>query len=122
MERTRDTRPPDPEQGPPVRTVGILAVAGFGLCVAVAAIGASSEFAADRGIAVVAHVLVVAAPVSAGLYAISRQRATRFGWLLVIAGFVSAPTVLAETGNSVLYSIGRVDAWIVEVMLVYLVL
>jgi PAS domain S-box-containing protein len=102
--------------------LGILALAGFGLCAGVGAIAASSAYAADRGIAVVGHVLVVAAPVGAGLYAIFRQRATRFGWLLVVFGFVSAPTVLAETGNSLLYSIGRVDSWVVELMLVYLVL
>jgi PAS domain S-box-containing protein len=97
-------------------------VAGLGLSVAAAAIAASSPFAAAPEVAVVAHVLVVAAPVGAGLYAILRQRATRFGWLLVIAGLLSAPTVLAETGNSPLYSIGRVDVWLVELMVVYLVL
>ena len=62
MERTRDRAPPDTEQQP-VLMVGILTVAGIALCGAVAGIAASSEFAADRGIAIVAHVLVVAAPV-----------------------------------------------------------
>jgi PAS domain S-box-containing protein len=122
MDRTRDRGPPDQRPRVPVWTVVALSALGVSLCVAAAVVAASSPFANHPGVAGAAHVLLIGAPIAAGLYAVSGQPASRFGWLLVLAGLVWAPTMLAESGNSVLYSIGRVAAWLVEPMLVYLVL
>jgi PAS domain S-box-containing protein len=68
------------------------------------------------------HALVIAAPISAGLYAVYRQPRARFGWLLVLAGVLWSPTMLAESSDGVLYSIGRVSVWLAELLLIYLVL
>ena len=76
------------------------------------------------GVAATVHALVIAAPIGAGLYALYSQPASagRFGRLLVLSGFLWSPTLLAESANSVLYSAGRVSAWLAEVVLVYVVL
>src|SRR4051812_21337526 len=124
VDRNPEPRSPDePQAEVSTATVGLIALAAFGLSGGAAALAASSPFDARYGgVAVAAHVLVIAAPVFAGLYAITRRRATRFGWLLVAAGFAWAPTALAESGNSLLYTLGRIDVWVVELMLIYLVL
>jgi PAS domain S-box-containing protein len=122
MDRSRDRELSDREPGVPVWTLAALSAVGISLCVAAAVVAAFSPFAGHRGFEAAAHVLVIAAPMAAGLYAVSRQPASRFGWLLVLAGVVWAPTLLADSGHSVPYSIGRVAAWLVEPMLMYLVL
>jgi len=70
------------------------------------------------------HVLVIAAPIAAGLYALRTQPAPadRFGWVLLVAGVLWSPTLLAESADSVAYSVGRVAAWLAEAVLVYVVL
>ena len=59
---------------------------------------------------------------AAGLYAVYRNPGGRFGWLLLLAGVLWSPTMLAESSDSVLYSFGRVSVWFAELLLVYLVL
>ena len=59
---------------------------------------------------------------AAGLYAVYRNPGGRFGWLLLLAGVLWSPTMLAESSDSVLYSIGRVSVWFAELLLIYLVL
>ena len=63
------------------------------------------------------HALVIAAPIGAGLYALYSQPASagRFGRLLVLSGFLWSPTLLAESADSLLYSVGRISAWSAEV-------
>src|SRR4051794_10496287 len=106
----------------PASTLAALAALGTVLCVGAAAIAARSPFGERTAVSLTAHVLVIAAPIGAGLYAISGRRASRFGWLLILAGLVWAPSVLAESGHSLPYSVGRIAAWLVEPMLIYLVL
>jgi signal transduction histidine kinase len=66
--------------------------------------------------------LLVATPIAVGVYAWRDGLHARFGRLLVIAGFASFLATLAGSGNDVLYSVGRVAGWWVEVGIVYLVL
>ena len=66
--------------------------------------------------------LVIAAPMAAGLYAAYRHLGGRFGWLLMLAAVLWSPTMLAESSDDVLYSVGRVWVWFAELLLVYLVL
>jgi PAS domain S-box-containing protein len=122
MDRKADDEAPIHGRQVPLRTLAALAALGTALCVIAAVLAENSPFGDRTGVAVVAHVLVIAAPIGAGLYAVSGRRASRFGWLLVLAGLVWAPTMLAESGNGVAYSLGRISAWIVEPMLIYLVL
>jgi signal transduction histidine kinase len=65
---------------------------------------------------------MVGVPIVVGIYAWHRRPDDRFGPLLVAVGFGWFLTTLAESGNSVVYSVGRVAGWLVELGLVYLIL
>ena len=65
---------------------------------------------------------MVAVPIAVGLYAWHRRPDERFGPLLVAAGFGWFLTTLAESDDSLVYSIGRVSGWVVEIGLVWLIL
>ena len=101
-----------------------VAAAGLALSAAAVAVTLSGAGPEPRWPAAIVHALVIAAPIAAGLYALYSQPASagQFGRLLVLSGFLWAPTLLAESADSVLYSMGRVSAWVAEVVLVYVVL
>jgi PAS domain S-box-containing protein len=99
-----------------------LGAAGVALSAAAAWIAATGAGSEPRGFGAAVHALVIAAPISAGLYAVYRQPRGLFGWLLVLAGVLWSPTMLAESSDAVLYSIGRVWVWFAELLLIYLVL
>ena len=107
---------------PPVAGLAALGAAGVALSAAAAWIAATGAGPAPRGFSAVVHALVIAAPIAAGLYAVRVNPRGRFGWLLILAGVLWSPTMLAESPDSVLYSIGRVWVWFAELLLVYLVL
>jgi signal transduction histidine kinase len=87
-----------------------------GIAVAVTLAGTDSPFAATgRG-------LMVAVPVAVGCYAWHRRPGELFGPLLIVTGFGWFLTTLAESDDELLYSVGRVASWLVELELVYLVL
>src|SRR5215208_1675786 len=125
-----DTRPPSRlsatgavhEAAPPVAGLAALGAAGVALAAAAAWIGATGAGTERPEFAAAAHALVIAAPIAAGLYAVYRHPTGRFGWLLVLAGFLWSPTMLAESSDSVVYSIGRVWVWFAELLVIYLVL
>src|SRR4051812_31531228 len=94
-------------------------VAATGVAVLVAGSGHTGKGVA---LAAIARGLMVAAPIAVGLWAWHRRPEERFGQLLVAAGFGWFLTTLAESSDSVLYSVGRVAAWAVECGIVYLVL
>src|SRR5215217_9226905 len=101
----------DREVTPPVAGLAALGAAGVALSAAAAWIAATGAGSEPRGFSAVVRALVIAAPTAAGLYAMYRNPRGRFGWLLVLAGVLWAPTMLAEASDSVLYSLGRVWAW-----------
>jgi PAS domain S-box-containing protein len=107
---------------PPVAGLAALGAAGVVLSAAAAWIAATGAGSEPRGFTAAAHALVIAAPIAAGLYAVYRNPGGRFGWLLLLAGVLWSPTMLAEASDSVLYSIGRVSVWFAELLLIYLVL
>jgi signal transduction histidine kinase len=76
----------------------------------------------DWFIRALVEALVIGLPFAAGLYATSSPRTQRFGVLLIAAGVVWSLSALAESSNSVLYSLGRVSAWLIFPILAYLVL
>ena len=69
-----------------------------------------------------ARALSVAAPVGVGLYALRRPPFQRFGALLLGTGAVWFLTTLTNADDSVVYSFGRIAAWLVEPLLLYLLL
>ena len=64
----------------------------------------------------------MAAPIGAGLYAMSRPPFERFGAFLTAFGFIWFVASLSNAGDELLYSIGRVAGWAGEVVLIYLLL
>ena len=127
LSHTRPTSRPsatgaDRELAPPVAGLAALGAAGVALSAAAAWIAATGAGSEPRGFSAAVHALVIAAPMAAGLYAVYRNPGGRFGWLLLLAGVLWSPTMLAESSDSVLYSIGRVSVWFAEVLLIYLVL
>ena len=127
LSHTRPTSRPsasgaDQDVAPPVVGLAALGAAGVALAAAAAWVAATGGGSESRGFSAAAHALVIAAPIAAGLYAVYRQPSGRFGWLLVLAGVLWSPTMLAESSDSVLYSTGRVSVWFAELLLIYLVL
>ena len=70
----------------------------------------------------VLEVLVIGVPVIVGLFALRYAAYRRFGVLLIVVGYAWSLTALGETSASVPYSVGRVVAWTVPPILVYLML
>ena len=99
-----------------------LGSAGLVCTVVAAAIAATSDLPTNPTAAAIARALMVAVPISVGLYAWHRRPDERFGPVLVAAGFGWFLTTLAESGDSLVYSIGRVSGWVVEIGLVWLIL
>ncbi|MCW3002476.1 MAG: hypothetical protein JWQ20_1774 [Conexibacter sp.] len=77
----------------------------------------------DReAVAALLHGAVVAIPVALGCAALARRRDDRFALLLVAAGLLWATTALAESGNGLLYSAGRMLAWCSDLAVLLLLL
>jgi signal transduction histidine kinase len=98
---------------PAVCVAVCLAAAGF------AASGASPEAWAGR---VVLQLLVVGVPLSAGLYAVRSPLTAPFGIALLAVGFLWSLTALGESGDSVLYTFGRISTWLIFPGVAYLML
>ena len=99
-----------------------VALAGAVLTGLAATVAAVSDIPENPSLAATGRALMVAVPIAVGLYAWHRRPDERFGHLLVAAGFGWFLTTLAESGDSVLYSVGRVSGWVVEIGLVWLIL
>jgi signal transduction histidine kinase len=97
-----------------VATVGVSSVVG----VVVLTTSGGVDHAFGRAML---HVLAIGAPVATGVYAV-RSGYTRFGYQLIAAGFIWSLAVLAESSSSLAYSAGRVIAWTIFPLLVYLML
>jgi signal transduction histidine kinase len=110
------------EAGPSAFVLPVVAAAGLGLSAMAMAIALSTPGPGDRALAAVGRALVVAVPVGVGVWAWRRRPDDRFGRLLVAAGFVWFLPTLAESSNDVVYSAGRVGAWLAEPVLVFVML
>ena len=99
-----------------------LGCAGVVATAVAAGIAASSDLPTNPTAAAIARALMVAVPIAVGLYAWHTRPDERFGPILVAAGFGWFLTTLAESSDSLVYSIGRVAGWIVEIGLVWLIL
>ncbi len=100
----------------------LIALAAGGLSGAGLVLSLAAPPGGDRVLVGILHVLLIATPVAVGLYALRRDPESRFAKVLVAAGFLWAPSLLAAAQNSVPYSIGRVASWFVLLSLVAVVL
>ena len=102
--------------------IALAAVAGVLLTALAVVVTATGGLSAHPWPAAIARGAIVAVPIAVGLYAWQRRPHSRFGRLLVAVGAGWSITALAGSSNSVLYSTGRVAAWIAELGLVYVIL
>ena len=98
-----------------------LAVAGVAATTA-AALLAHAGAESQPDLSAFARALMVAVPMAVGAYAWHRGPDARFGLVLIAAGAGWAVTTLAETDDSLAYTVGRTAGWVVELLVVYLVL
>src|SRR5947199_179903 len=94
--------------------VGLVAGAIVGVTLA-----AKSHMPPD---AVVLHATGIAVPIAVGAYCLISGRGVRLGLLLVAVGLAGVVITLAESGDATPYSIGRLAAWLIVPLLVYLIL
>ena len=112
----------DPQAPKLTWRIAAVAVAGVAACAVTVGIALSGTPSKDAGIIAAGRALMVGVPIGVGLYAAYRRAGERFGWLLVAAGFGWWLTTFAESDDELLYSIGRIAGWVVELGLVYLML
>ena len=105
---------------PRLRFQGCVATALAGA--ALAALITASGPATHLGLAAATRAIVVGVPLGVGLYWWSYRHRDRFGLLLAALGAALLVTTLAETDDELLYSVGRVAGWGVEVLLFYVIL
>jgi signal transduction histidine kinase len=110
-----------PQSGLAPGAIVILATAAAALCAGAVVLTLAEAPAETRARAALTSALVIAAPIGVGLATLSRRH-DRFAALLVAAGALWSLTVLAESHDPTLYSAGRTAAWVVDVVVVYLLL
>jgi signal transduction histidine kinase len=107
------------EHHPMMVIAGTLGLALMSLAVVVTA---ESSPSAHPELVVPARGAIVALPIAVGVYASGWRTYRRFGLMLGLIGAGWSLTALAESSDAVLYSAGRVAAWIVEVGFVWVIL
>jgi signal transduction histidine kinase len=109
---------------PPVSPLGLsaLVLAGALASGAAVAITLASTGPGREPTAALLHGAIVAVPVALGCAALARRPGNRFAVLLVLAGLLWSTVALAESGDAVLYSLGRLLAWGSDAMVLLLLL
>ena len=108
--RTRSRLPP------------VVGAAALALCVLAVAETAATAPDGSRFDRAVIEALIVGVPMAAGVYGLLSPRTFRFGAMLVGAGAIWSLTAFAESSDSLLYSVGRVSAWLIFPLIIYLML
>ena len=104
------------------RKLAWLGTLGLIACAVAAAIALANLGAPDRGASAAIAALTVGSLVGVGLYAWRHGPERRSGRLLLVAGFCWFLASLSNSDVDSLYSIGRVSAWVFEVVLIYALL
>jgi signal transduction histidine kinase len=99
-----------------------IAIAGAALCTVTAWVTATGTATGDAAAEATARVLMVGVPIAVGVFAWTQSASARFGRNLTLTGFIYFMSTLSTSDGEVLYSIGRVAGWAVEVWVVYLLL
>jgi signal transduction histidine kinase len=104
------------------RKLTALAALSLLLCVTSAAVALANSAAPERGAHAAIAALVLAALLGVGLYAWWRGGEGRFGEVLFATGLCWFFASLSNSDLDLLYSVGRVGAWVFELALVYALL
>jgi signal transduction histidine kinase len=99
--------------------VGVAAVALCALAVAETADTAPADSRWQRALL---EALIVGVPMAAGVYGLLSPQTRRFGAMLAGSGAIWSLTAFGESSDSLLYSIGRVSAWLIFPLIIYLML
>jgi signal transduction histidine kinase len=102
--------------------MAVASTLGLALTALAVVVTAENSPSAHPELAAAARGAIVALPIAVGLYACAWRPYRRFGLMLALVGAGWSVAALAESSNGVLYSTGRVAAWIVEVGFVLLIL
>jgi signal transduction histidine kinase len=97
----------------------VICVGLWALAVGLVVANAPVEQRAERGLL---EALIVGVPLVAGLATLRSAGARRFSVMLLGAGAAWSLSALAETSDSLAYSAGRVAAWLIFPLLVWLML
>jgi hypothetical protein len=98
-------------------TFALVAAAGLLLSVLTVLLVLFTPGPGDRPLIALAYALMIGVPIGVGLWTWRTRPGNRFGRLLVAAGFLWFITALAASSNELVYSIGRVGAWLVQPLL-----
>ena len=110
------------EKAPSTWMIATALAGGLGLAAITVGVTLSGVDGPDAGLAAAGRASMGLVPVAAGCYAWGRTPYRRFGVLLVLVGAGWFLSTLSESDDSLVYSVGRVAAWFVELELIYLVL
>jgi signal transduction histidine kinase len=102
--------------------IAAVLAAGLGLAAITVGVTLAGVDGAGAGLAAAARASIVFVPIAAGCYAWWRTPHRRFGVLLVLIGAGWFLSTLSESDDSLVYSVGRVASWFVELEVIYLVL
>jgi signal transduction histidine kinase len=114
-------------RSPPVHHYRRQTLLGGCMVVALAAATAAAVIAATGATRhavpiALGRALIVGVPLAVGLYAWCCRPQKRFGLLLAATGTGLLVTTFAESGDELLYSVGRAAGWLLEVLVVYVIL
>ncbi|HKP21101.1 MAG TPA: histidine kinase [Thermoleophilaceae bacterium] len=110
------------DKAPSTWMIGLTLAGGLALAAITVGVTLSGVDGGNAGLAAAGRASMVLVPVAAGSYAWSRTPHRRFGILLLLAGAGWFLSTLSESDVSLVYSVGRVASWFVELELIYLVL
>jgi signal transduction histidine kinase len=97
-------------------------IAASTVCVVAVVVTTSASPAEVRFQRAMTEGLIVGLPLGAGVYAARSPSTLRFGLGLLGAGLLWSLTAFGESSDSLLYSVGRLSAWLVFPILIYLML
>ncbi|HET6509171.1 MAG TPA: histidine kinase [Baekduia sp.] len=96
----------------------LLTTAAVTLTVAAGTLGAEARGTGHPGTTALLSAMIAGVPLAAGLYGCYTRQFPAFARLLLIVGAVAALTALAESDDDLAYTVGRLAAYGLEVLLV----
>ena len=107
---------------PSFTTLLVIAVVGCAAAVMLVVLAFTSDHLVDPGVRAALGMWISIPYIAAGLIAWSRRPDSRFGLLMIVAGFGTILSLLTWANSVVLYSIGQAFDFVPPVLLIHLIL
>jgi signal transduction histidine kinase len=107
---------------PSVTTLLVIAVAGFAAAVILAVLAFSSDHLVDPGVRAALGIWITVPYIAAGLIAWWRRPDSRFGLLMIVAGFGTFLSLFIWANSLFAYTIGQAFDFVPPVLLIHLTL